>query len=55
MNYRERVALCQQVKYVHLEGGSVGLVSNSAGTCMAQMDMLSVIGAKASNFLDLGG
>ena len=35
MNYRERVAHQQQVKYVHLKDGTVGLVSNSAGLCMA--------------------
>ena len=33
----------------------IGLVSNSAGQCMATMDLLDSLGLKAANFMDLGG
>lgn len=38
-----------------MEGGSVGLISNGAGYSLATCDLLAIHGAKASNFLDLGG
>ena len=38
-----------------IEDGNIGIISNGAGYCMASMDVLSLYGAKASNFMDLGG
>ena len=35
--------------------GNIGLISNSAGECMAMMDLLEAMGGKPANFLDLGG
>ena len=54
-NFKERIGQNAQLRYVHMEGGSVGLISNGAGYSMATCDLLAIHGAKASNFLDLGG
>ena len=35
--------------------GSIGCVVNGAGLAMATMDLLSLLGGKPANFLDVGG
>ena len=39
----------------HYLGGDIGLVTNSAGGCMAICDLIEQLGAKPANFSDLGG
>ena len=36
-------------------GGSIGCMVNGAGLAMATMDILSIFGGQAANFLDIGG
>jgi succinyl-CoA synthetase beta subunit len=36
-------------------GGNIGCMVNGAGLAMATMDILSLFGGKAANFLDIGG
>ena len=56
MNYQERIALNHQVTYVHLnQNGKIGIISTSAGNCMATIDRVAYFGASAGNFCDLGG
>lgn len=55
MHYKERIALNSRLDYIHLPGGNIGLISNSAGACMATMDLISQNGGAATNFCDLGG
>ena len=56
MHYKERIALHNRLSYVHLsEDGQIGLISTSAGQCLATMDRIAQHGSKASNFCDLGG
>ena len=35
--------------------GNIGIVSGGAGLGMASMDLVSILGGKPANFLDLGG
>lgn len=55
MPFIERIASHHQLRYIDIEGGNIGVISNGAGYCMATNDLLSQYGAKAANFLDLGG
>ena len=41
MHFKERIALTSGLRYVHLGKGNIGLISNSAGECMATMDMIA--------------
>lgn len=50
----EAEARRNKLAYVDLDG-EVGIVGNGAGLVMATMDMVSVLGGKAANFLDIGG
>ncbi len=43
------------LNYIKLEGGSIGCLVNGAGLAMATMDVISLYGAQAANFLDVGG
>ena len=42
------------LQYVKLEG-SVGIIGNGAGLVMSTLDVVAQAGAKAANFLDVGG
>jgi len=53
--YKERMAITEDLKYVSLEDGSIGVISNGAGQCMATCDFLELLGEKPTNFLDLSG
>ena len=55
MHYKERIALNSRLNYIHLESGNIGLISNSAGMCMATMDLMKLHGGAPANFCDLGG
>ena len=55
MHYKERIALNTRLDYKHLPSGNIGLISNSAGACMAIMDLISLHGGTAANFCELGG
>ena len=56
MNYMERIALNHQVTYVNLnQNGKIGIISTSAGNCMATIDSVLYFGATVGNFCDLGG
>ncbi|MBI4337944.1 MAG: ADP-forming succinate--CoA ligase subunit beta [Chloroflexi bacterium] len=50
----EAQAADADVRYVRLDG-DVGCLVNGAGLAMATMDMVSRVGAKPANFLDVGG
>jgi succinyl-CoA synthetase beta subunit len=50
----EREAARIGVSYVHLDG-NIGCVVNGAGLAMATVDILSHLGGRAANFLDVGG
>ena len=51
----EAEAKAEDIAYVRMDGGNVGLISGGAGLGMASMDMISVHGGVPANFLDLGG
>ncbi len=51
---QEFEALKNGLDYVELEG-DIGVVGNGAGLVMATLDMISLGGGKAANFLDMGG
>ena len=43
-----------EIKYMELDG-NIGIVSNSAGLCMATQDLIAEKGGTAANFTDIGG
>jgi len=45
----------EDIAYVRMPHGTIGLISGGAGLGMATMDMISVHGGRPANFLDLGG
>ncbi|MDD3976666.1 succinate-CoA ligase subunit beta [Methanomicrobium antiquum] len=51
---REKRAEKFGFSYVELNG-SIGVVGNGAGLTMSTLDLISVYGGKAANFLDVGG
>ena len=51
---KERVASFADLNF-HYLGGDIGVVSNSAGGCMATCDLLTAYGGQPANFSDLGG
>jgi len=51
---RERMAKEKDLQYVGLEG-TVGIIANGAGLAMSTVDIVSQVGGKAANFLDIGG
>ena len=50
----ERSARDHGLRYVEL-GGDVGLLANGAGLTMATMDVISHLGGRPANFLEIGG
>jgi succinyl-CoA synthetase beta subunit len=50
----ERRATEAGLQYVKLDG-SVGIIGNGAGLVMSTLDVVAQAGAKAANFLDVGG
>ena len=55
MHFKERISRENGLRYINLEGGSIGIIANGAGLAMASMDLLTLYGAKPANFMDLGG
>ncbi|MEX2268082.1 MAG: ADP-forming succinate--CoA ligase subunit beta [Acidimicrobiia bacterium] len=51
---RERAAHDEGLQYVGLEG-YVGIIANGAGLAMSTVDIVSQVGGKPANFLDIGG
>jgi succinyl-CoA synthetase beta subunit len=51
----EMEAKREDIAYVRMPEGNIGLISGGAGLGMATMDMISVHGGSPANFLDLGG
>jgi succinyl-CoA synthetase beta subunit len=51
---RERAAYDKGLQYVGLEG-YVGIIANGAGLAMSTVDIVSQVGGKPANFLDIGG
>jgi succinyl-CoA synthetase beta subunit len=50
----ERRAKEKDLQYVKLDG-DVGIIGNGAGLVMATLDVVAQAGARAANFLDVGG
>jgi succinyl-CoA synthetase beta subunit len=51
---RERAAHEKGLQYVGLDG-TVGIIANGAGLAMATCDIVSEVGGRPANFLDIGG
>jgi len=51
---REQAAHDKGLQYVGLEG-SVGVIANGAGLAMSTVDIVTQVGGKPANFLDIGG
>jgi succinyl-CoA synthetase beta subunit len=51
---RERAAYDKGLQYVGLDG-YVGIIANGAGLAMSTVDIVSQVGGKPANFLDIGG
>jgi len=51
----EKEAKKEDIAYVRMPSGDIGLISGGAGLGMATMDMISAHGGRPANFLDLGG
>jgi len=51
---REQMAHERDLQYVGLDG-SVGIIANGAGLAMSTVDIVSQVGGKPANFLDIGG
>ena len=51
---RERLAKAKGLSYIPLDG-TVGIIANGAGLAMSTVDMVSQVGGRAANFLDVGG
>lgn len=54
LDERERMAQEKDLQYVGLDG-TVGIIANGAGLAMSTVDIVSQVGGKAANFLDIGG
>jgi len=50
----EEMARQHDLNFIKLEG-SVGIIGNGAGLVMSTLDVVSLVGGKAANFLDVGG
>ncbi len=50
----EAKAMERDLNFIKLEG-SVGIIGNGAGLVMSTLDVVALVGGKASNFLDVGG
>jgi succinyl-CoA synthetase beta subunit len=51
---REQAAFEKGLQYVGLDG-YVGIIANGAGLAMSTVDIVSQVGGKPANFLDIGG
>ena len=51
---REEAAAAKGLQYVGLEG-DVGVIANGAGLAMSTVDIVTQVGGKPANFLDIGG
>jgi len=51
---REQMAHEKGLQYVGLDG-EVGIIANGAGLAMATVDVVSQVGGRPANFLDIGG
>ena len=54
MTVNERIAHEMDIKYVDMKG-NIGVISNSAGLCMATNDSIVSHGGQPANFADFGG
>jgi succinyl-CoA synthetase beta subunit len=54
LSERERKAEEYGFSFVELDG-NIGVIGNGAGLTMATVDLISVLGGRAANFLDVGG
>jgi succinyl-CoA synthetase beta subunit len=50
----EKMARERDLNFIKLDG-DVGIVGNGAGLVMSTLDVVSLVGGKAANFLDVGG
>lgn len=50
----EKMARQRGLNFIKLEG-SVGIIGNGAGLVMSTLDVVSLVGGAAANFLDVGG
>ena len=50
----EELARRHDLNFIKLDG-SVGIIGNGAGLVMSTLDVVSLVGGKAANFLDVGG
>lgn len=50
----ERMAKDRGLNFIKLDG-DVGIIGNGAGLVMSTLDVVSLVGGKAANFLDVGG
>lgn len=50
----EKLAKDRDLNFIKLEG-DVGIIGNGAGLVMSTLDVVSLVGGRASNFLDVGG
>lgn len=50
----EREAAAQGLKYIELDG-EVGILANGAGLTMTTMDVVSHLGGRPANFMEIGG
>jgi succinyl-CoA synthetase beta subunit len=50
----EEMAWQRDLSFIKLDG-SVGVIGNGAGLVMSTLDVVSLVGGKAANFLDVGG
>jgi succinyl-CoA synthetase beta subunit len=50
----EQLARERELNFIKLDG-SVGIIGNGAGLVMSTLDVVSLVGGAASNFLDVGG
>jgi succinyl-CoA synthetase beta subunit len=50
----EKMARERDLNFIKLDG-SVGIVGNGAGLVMSTLDVVSLVGGEAANFLDVGG
>ncbi len=51
---REKMAKERGLNYIGLSG-DVGIIANGAGLAMSTLDVVTQVGGKAANFLDIGG
>ena len=52
---REKEAAKYDLNYIKVGEGSIGCMVNGAGLAMATMDVITLFGARPTNFLDVGG